>query len=73
MPNALNLWRQEKKCIHLPIQKWQKCHPHVGDKGMAWLWTQTAYSHGIQQIYWLKQHLVDYPSPRHQFACTFCC
>ena len=51
MPNALKPGRQEKRCIHPLIQKWQKCHLQVGDKGMAKLWTQKACYHGTQQIY----------------------
>ena len=57
---------KKRIAFFLLIQKWQKCHPHIGDKEMACLWTQKVCFHGIHQIYCLRQHLVGYPSPRHR-------
>ena len=40
MPNAPNSGRQEKKRTPPLIQKWQKRHLHIGDKGKADVWTR---------------------------------
>ena len=50
MPNALNSECQETMTAHIfLIRKWQKCHPHIGDKEMACLWTQKVCFHDIEQ------------------------